>query len=126
MKKALQILIVVLAFLFSCQGKTPQKEKEASENKVGFTDSIDQAIFNSFKEIAYAHALDSMAVENRVIEVAKMFLQTPYAGGTLENENGEKLVVNFRELDCTTYLENVLALSRVFGKRDVSEADFLK
>jgi hypothetical protein len=54
-----------------------------------------------------------------------MFLQTPYVGGTLESEGGEKLVVNLRELDCTTYLENVVVLSSIARQNDFSENDFL-
>ena len=40
-----------------------------------------------------------------------MFLGKPYVGGTLEKEP-EELIVNFSELDCTTFVESVLALSQ--------------
>lgn len=35
----------------------------------------------------------------------------PYVGKTLEGNREERLIVNLRELDCTTYVENVLALT---------------
>lgn len=46
-----------------------------------------------------------------VAEIGKMFLGTPYVGQTLENGAAERLVVNLRELDCTTFAENCLALT---------------
>lgn len=47
------------------------------------------------------------------VEIGKSFLETPYVSATLENGADEKMVVNLRELDCTTFVENVLALSLV-------------
>lgn len=35
----------------------------------------------------------------------------PYVAKTLENNADERLVINLRQLDCTTFVENVLALS---------------
>jgi hypothetical protein len=37
----------------------------------------------------------------------------PYTPGTLELEGPERLIVNLRELDCVTFVESVLAMSRV-------------
>jgi hypothetical protein len=45
-----------------------------------------------------------------MIKVASSFLETPYVAHTLETGADEKMVINLRELDCTTYAENVLAL----------------
>lgn len=36
----------------------------------------------------------------------------PYVGKTLEKNKEERLVVNLRQLDCTTFVESVLALTR--------------
>jgi hypothetical protein len=41
-----------------------------------------------------------------------LFLGTPYVPRTLEVPGPERLVVNFRGLDCVTFVENVLALTR--------------
>lgn len=46
-----------------------------------------------------------------MIHFGKALQGVPYVGKTLENNTTEKLVVNLRELDCTTFTENVLALS---------------
>jgi len=123
MKRVFQILIVFLISLSSCQGKKSQQETKES---VQFKDSADQAIFSSIREIAGSISFDSLPMENRVVEVAKMLMQTPYVGGTLEGNEKEQLVVNFRELDCTTYLENVVVLSKTLSRENVQAGDFLK
>lgn len=51
--------------------------------------------------------------ENRVLHFARHFLGVPYVAATLEVgevSERERLVVNLRELDCTTFVETVLAL----------------
>lgn len=48
----------------------------------------------------------------------------PYVAKTLEKNAQEKLVVNLRQLDCTTYVETVLALSRSMAKGQSSFAGF--
>jgi len=48
-----------------------------------------------------------------MIRVGRAFLGTPYVAQTLEQGPDERVVVNLRGLDCTTYVENVLVLSRL-------------
>ena len=48
-----------------------------------------------------------------MIRVGRAFLGTPYVAQTLEQAPDERVVVNLRGLDCTTYVENVLVLSRL-------------
>jgi hypothetical protein len=45
-----------------------------------------------------------------ILEIGKFFLGTPYLAGTLEMNGAEHLVVNLREYDCVTFVENVVAL----------------
>ncbi|MCD8290961.1 MAG: DUF1460 domain-containing protein [Prevotella sp.] len=47
---------------------------------------------------------------NLILYIACKMLDIPYVAHTLEVNKTEKLVVNLRELDCTTFVENVLAL----------------
>lgn len=42
----------------------------------------------------------------------KKFIGIPYVGGTLDRAEEEKLVINTSELDCTTFVEIVTALTR--------------
>lgn len=53
---------------------------------------------------------------------AKKLINRPYVSATLEVNKEECLVVNLRELDCTTLVENVVALtlSALDGKCDLS------
>ena len=53
-----------------------------------------------------------------MIKVASSFLGTPYVAHTLETGADEKMVINLRELDCTTYAENVLALVRTIKSNE--------
>ena len=58
-----------------------------------------------------------------VIEIGRRFLHAPYKTGTLEAGGKEKLVVNFTQFDCFTFLETVLALAKcaVQGRITVRE-----
>lgn len=46
----------------------------------------------------------------RLLFFAKSFIGTPYKGGTLDAGENETLIVRTDSLDCTTYVETVLAL----------------
>ena len=46
-----------------------------------------------------------------MLEIGKFFLGTPYVAGALETKRAEHLVVNLREHDCVTFVENVVALA---------------
>ena len=79
--------------------------------------------------------VDKQAVEDKIIEIdgllendfgktlvaiGKTFLDTPYVAKTLEIGETETLVVNLQGLDCTTFVENVLAFGLLLrnGKSD--------
>ncbi len=62
--------------------------------------------------------------ENLIIFFAKEFKDVPYVAHTLEVNETEKLVVNLRELDCTTYVETVLALYMCMWQRQYSFTSF--
>ncbi|MGZ6276711.1 MAG: N-acetylmuramoyl-L-alanine amidase-like domain-containing protein [Syntrophales bacterium] len=51
-----------------------------------------------------------------MLAVGKYFLGFPYVSYTLEREGGETLVINLRELDCFTFVENVVALAGPISK----------
>lgn len=59
-----------------------------------------------------------------VAETGRLLMDTPYVAHTLEREN-EILVVNLRELDCTTYAENCLAIARTVRGGGLSFDHFL-
>lgn len=54
------------------------------------------------------------------VNVGKQFLGTPYVSRTLDTDLTEKLVVNLRAFDCTTYIETVLALALAHHHRSTT------
>lgn len=92
--------ISILLLLFSCQAQT----KKTNSIQAYSIESKDSLIFESFIEFSKHCPL------NKVSNTATFFLNTPYKGGTLDINTNEKLVINLRELDCLTFVENVLAL----------------
>lgn len=60
---------------------------------------------------------------NTIVAVGKTFLKTPYVAKTLELGDTETLVINVQGLDCTTFIENVLAFSMLLkGEKSDFEA----
>ncbi len=52
-----------------------------------------------------------------MLTVGKFFLGKPYRAGTLERRGPEHLVVNLREFDCMTFIENVVGLAQQMKSR---------
>lgn len=65
------------------------------------------------------------ADENRVLFFAKKFIGVPYVAHTLDRAKEESLVVNTRELDCTTFVETVLALALCSERNDRTFTDYV-
>lgn len=54
----------------------------------------------------------------------KKFLGVPYVAGTLDAAKDERLVINTTQLDCTTYVEMVVALTRCAESKKYTFADY--
>ena len=52
-----------------------------------------------------------------ILKIGNDFMGTPYVGNTLDRTIEEDLVVNLRELDCTTFAENCLAIARTIKSK---------
>lgn len=65
------------------------------------------------------------ATADLIIKVGTFFKETPYVAHTLETEP-EQLIVNLRELDCTTFAENCLAIARTIKSKNPSFEQFTK
>lgn len=110
--KALFLSIISSGFMFSQQITCSPADKEAFENKTIEIDGLLEADFGK-----------------TMVAVGKTFLEIPYVAKTLEIGDTETLVINLQGLDCTTYVENVLAFSTSLrdGKADFdSFIDVLK
>ncbi len=65
--------------------------------------------------------LEDASMAELVAEAGRFFLHTPYGAQTLEYPDSlgkEQLVINLRVLDCTTLVENCLALARTSRSGD--------
>lgn len=65
---------------------------------------------------------------NPIIKSALSYLYTPYVPHTLDINNTEDLIINKKEVDCTTFVEYVLAESLAKSERNVdnlTEEDYL-
>lgn len=86
----------------------------------------DKAILTTFWKYAAANDLEKLPVNERIPVIARFFLDTPYKSNTLNVTREELPVINLRELDCVTFIENVLALAFLKEYRERSESDFIK
>ncbi|WP_282074818.1 N-acetylmuramoyl-L-alanine amidase-like domain-containing protein [Maribacter aquivivus] len=86
---------------FSQQITCSPKDKAAVENKLAEIDGMFQGNFGE-----------------TMVNVGKTFMKTPYVAKTLEIGDTETLVVNLQGLDCTTFVENVLAFSKLLRKEE--------
>jgi hypothetical protein len=82
----------------------------------------DSLIFKQYK----AQINTKLPLDKVIVETGRFFLGKPYVANTLELNDSEKLVVNLRELDCTTFVETSLALAQTAKSRDFSFESFKK
>jgi len=97
-----------------------------------YSSNINSQVFSE-KDVEVCNAKFNLAVDKSlckkpineiVIEIGKSFLETEYIAHTLEKEGDEQLVINLTGLDCTTFLENTLTLSRCIKKNKTSFEDY--
>jgi len=69
----------------------------------------DKSLFET--KISDLEQTKATSLGDTIVSVGQSFLRTPYVEKTLEVGDTETLVVNFGGLDCTTFVENVLAFS---------------
>ena len=82
----------------------------------------DKLIFQRY--LTYIDSVGYNSKECLLQKTAEFFIGAPYAGGTLDKNKYEKLVLNLREFDCVTYIENVIALSNIVEAGNLSYANF--
>jgi N-acetylmuramoyl-L-alanine amidase-like len=72
----------------------------------------DWNIFRSKVEWAARQGLDTVPLPTAIAAIGRSFVGTPYVPHTLEADGPEHLVIDFRGLDCVTFVENSFALAR--------------
>ncbi len=119
MRFLLIFLSVVTSFL-GCSS-AQKKDKEMVENII--YQPKDKEILDEVLTI-FSNEKDT-PTEILVVKVGTFFLGTPYVAHTLEMQP-EQLVVNLREMDCTTFAENCLAISRTIKSGNPGFEQFTK
>lgn len=108
MKQFCTILLVLLFGTNLLQAQQPDRIMQAVDKRIA------EEKLSSFS------SKSNVPVSELITEIGLSFIGTPYASATLENGLKERMVINLRELDCTTFVENCLALARTIklGKTD--------
>src|SRR5665647_578624 len=70
--------------------------------------------------------LKSKSIGDVIVKIGESFTGTDYKAHTLETEGVEKLVVDLTGLDCTTFLENVLAIALLIKKDSTTFENYVK
>lgn len=82
----------------------------------------DKSLFEN--KISDLEQTKASSLGDTIALVGQSFLGTPYVEKTLEVGDTETLVVNFGGLDCTTFVENVLAFSLMLQNQQKDFEDF--
>ena len=97
---------------------------ELATEQEGRWDAEDWNVFQSTVRWAQVARIDTLSFGDAVAAVGRRFVGTAYVPGTLEVEGSERVVVNFRGLDCVTFVENAITLARFVrtdGARQLSD-----
>ncbi|MCF0208791.1 MAG: DUF1460 domain-containing protein [Bacteroidaceae bacterium] len=102
--------------------QTLSDEKPTAEAHIDY--EIDDVYGDSTTICQWIKDAEGVAEADLPLFFVKKMLGRPYVAHTLEHNKREKLVINIRDLDCTTSTENVMALSICRKKNLTTFADF--
>lgn len=117
------LFLFSLFFLIQACAQNQKTETSSVSSEISYTEK-DAEIFADILS-KYKDESDK-PIATLIPELGKYFLGQEYVAHTLEVNEEEKLVVNLRELDCTTYAENLLALARTIKSENQSFEQFAK
>lgn len=128
-------IIVLLFFTLSCQSAQPVQEKEAPPEKawqqwcpgtknmeVFFSESDSILAIKTMQEVSVE--IPDASTAELIMALSGKFMGTPYVAHTLEVKEPEQLVVNLAGMDCTTFVEQMLAMALAIKQGDGSFEDF--
>lgn len=103
------------------QTATTKKAETTNEDFATVSNSEDQ---KRIETILTKNAKHDTSPSSLIIALAREFKGVPYVAKTLENDSIENLIINTRQLDCTTYVENVLALYLCIKNQKLTFSDY--
>ena len=87
-----------------------------SDNNTALSDDDERRACEE-KLASFDASLKDMPIDEVIAEVGISFLGTEYVAGTIdENPDEEVLVIKIKGLDCVTFVENTLVMSRLIKK----------
>lgn len=84
-----------------------------------------QGYWQRSDSVTICHLLDNCKSDSGPLWFARQLQGRPYVAHTLEGNDPERLVVNTRQLDCTTFVETVAALTICSRKGRRQWSDYL-
>jgi len=133
--------ILVLVLPASCKTGQPSQTETSTgikspaswcypqENVNVYVSESDIQLFQNVVEKFDDHAFNKTTLAQLAVKIGKSFIETPYVAQTLEIDGDEQLVINLAGMDCTTFVEYVLAMAFTIKSEDhsfASFADFLR
>jgi len=116
----LPILAVFYFFLTSCTFKGNVE----TEKYITVSTQEDKEILTQIFELFAEETSSPPSL--LMVKLGTWFMETPYVAHTLEKGDEEQLVVNLRGLDCTTLVENCLALAKTIQSGEHTFDQFTK
>jgi hypothetical protein len=121
------LLIFTALLLVSCGGNKADESSNKPENPdVCIISTSDSLILAQVWQVAKNENWQQKSLAEIEMQVAELFLETPYVAGTLDKDSVEKLVINLQGFDCVTFVENVVALSLTIKSGALSNPDFVQ
>ena len=117
------LFLFSIFFLIQACAQNQKTETSSLSSEISYTEK-DAEIFADILS-KYKDESDK-PIATLIPEIGKYFIGQEYVAHTLEVNEEEKLIVNLRELDCTTYAENLLALARTIKSENQSFEQFAK
>ena len=113
--------ILLSLFALSCQSTTANKSNERQDTPNA---TLSNVAANTTNDTILKHCVYTATDSAKVVELLKLqpghddvlfyarkFKGVPYVASTLEKKNPEQLIINLKQLDCTTLVEKTLALT---------------
>ena len=134
-----RVTLLALGFLFlgalslvACTGEDPAPGDQSPESEEWGGDvaaaarllrppegtEADWEILREKAIWAWELGLDTLSMGESMAGRGLSFVGTPYVANTLELPGSEQVVVNLQEMDCVTFVENVLALAHFIREAD--------
>ncbi|WP_372947115.1 N-acetylmuramoyl-L-alanine amidase-like domain-containing protein [Mariniphaga sp.] len=116
-------ILILSVFYFLLTSCTFKGNVETEEFKTISTEEDKEIVEQIFELFADEKGSPTSVL---MVKLGTYFMETPYVAHTLEKGDEEQLVVNLRGLDCTTLVENCLALTKTIQSGEHTFEQFTK